>query len=70
MANFIHFYDFKMKLNHRFLYQNEAIFNIRMQNLIKFEITSMEQILSFFTQCMLKLFQITGDKNLILSKER
>ncbi len=59
-----------MKLNHRFLYQNEAIFNIRMQNLIKFEITSMEQILSFFAQCMLKLFQITGDKNLILSKER
>jgi len=41
-----------------------------MQNLIKIEITSMEQILSFFTLCMLKLFQITGDNNLILIKER
>lgn len=59
-----------MKLNHHFSYQNEAIFNIRMQNLIKFEITSMEQILSFFTLCMLKLFQKNGDNNLILIKER
>lgn len=41
-----------------------------MQNLIKIEITSVEQILPNSAQCMLKLFQITGDKNIILSKER
>jgi hypothetical protein len=40
-----------------------------MLNLTKIELTSMEQILSFLAQCMLKLFQITGDKNLNLSKE-
>ncbi len=69
MAKFIHFYEFKMKLKDHFLYQNESILNIYMSNLTKIELTSMEQILSFLAQCMLKLFQITGDKNLNLSKE-
>lgn len=40
-----------------------------MRNLTKIEITSMEQILSFSAQCMLKLFQTTGEDKLTESKE-
>lgn len=58
-----------MKLNSLVIYQNESILINCMQNLTKNEITSMEQILSFSAQCMLKLFQTTGENNLIEGKE-
>lgn len=41
-----------------------------MQKLTKLEIISMEQILPFSAQCMLKLFQTTGEVKLLESKER
>lgn len=58
-----------MKLNNKVIYQNESILINCMQNLTKIEITSMEQILSFSAQCMLKLFQTTGEFNFIEGKE-